>query len=157
MTKADAYQDIGNVAATIRQGIDRLRSAIARLEDAQVALGQLSLTTTQREVLNYLAERVKSQVTSPPDVSDLDRNDREHEVLAWLEGHGFQETWQLSPTLVSMAYNTKGLNALSEGFHDGQLMQAVEWLAATHVVHDTLAEVDANAAHIAEVTGSQES
>ena len=143
--------ELNNPAAAARRAADDLRDAVLKAQllalehDERFSLeGRKTVAGLQREATandNILLDQLT--------LSDL-----EDEVALWLEERGFQEAWDLAPTLAAAGFNTDRLERLTEtlGEEDPRALGgALEWLGATLGLLELADEVGRSAARISEL------
>jgi signal transduction histidine kinase len=87
----------------------------------------------------------------PPDLSAVERNDRELEIENWLKTKGVDKGWELAPSLVDMGYNHLTLDDLAGGFTSRQLPVIIQWHCHHHLINSLLSEINLGTGRIAEI------
>jgi signal transduction histidine kinase len=149
---AGLAHELNNPAAAARRAADDLRDAVL---EAQL----LSLEHDERfspQARERLAGVLRA--TSGTDDLILDPialSDLEERVALWLEGHGFEEGWDLAPKLVAAGLATDCLERLGEDLGDDRtLADALEWLGATLGLLGLADEVGRSTARISQLVGA---
>ncbi|MBS1690831.1 MAG: histidine kinase [Actinobacteria bacterium] len=131
---------ITGAISDLRTGTGAMREELATVvRDGMTAEGLLALITLQDEVVEQIPKS-KSQPRSA-----LHRSDREDALCEWLDDHGIDDSWQLSPTLAEAGLDTDWLDGVAELVtsatgHAGTLRAALGWL--THTVNAELRMYD---------------
>ena len=84
-------------------------------------------------------------------MDSLDQSDREDEVAIWLEDHGVEEAWDVSPTLVSAGLDEEWLDDLADRISDEAIPGVLGWLAAEINGDELLREIKDSSARISEL------
>ena len=148
---AGIAHEINNPAAAAQRGASQLREEISRLQRAQMALSGAGLPPEGLEKLMDLDQLAQERAVQPLGLDSLDRSDREYEIETWLEDHGFENTWQLAPTLVDLGYEGDQLEDLASRFPNDQIPVIIEWLEASYSIYSLLEEISQGASRISEI------
>ncbi len=148
---AGLAHELNNPAAAARRAAGQLRTALAGLAGAGVAIagGDAAL----RERLQALTEEVAARAAAA-DLSDaLDRGDREDAIAEWLEDAGVGEAWSLAGDLVEAGADVDWLAGLAaaDGARVGDL---VRWVAAASAADRLLAQVEESTARLSQLVGA---
>ncbi|HEX6710907.1 MAG TPA: cyclic nucleotide-binding domain-containing protein, partial [Rubrobacter sp.] len=134
-------------AGRLREGSESLRSLGVRLARA-AARGDIEpaqLDDLERLINEFLG---RGRV---PALDTLTRSDREDEVGLWLEDHGIEEAWELSPTLVGASLGIADLELVQETVPQGALADALRYLEAVLGVTGFVDEVEESTARISKL------
>src|SRR5215831_13430290 len=101
---AGMAHELNNPAAAALRSADQLKTAVAQLEDAQLRLSTLGISTTQHDTLVRLGRAAHERARHPNDMGALAQSDRESLLEDWLEKQGIEPAWEYAPTLASMGY-----------------------------------------------------
>ena len=146
---AGLAHELNNPAAAARRAADELREAARKAQ--LLALEQNGrFSAAGRAALAKLLGEAEANSASP---DPLALSDREDELGNWLDGRGFEEPWELAPTL-AVSFEAQRLEDLIAEIGDEQLRDAVGWLAATLELTGLAADVSRSAAHISELVGA---
>lgn len=145
---AGLAHELNNPASAASSGAKRLAAALRDVGRAAHAVGRLTLTDSQRE----LVLRVVAQCQAPDVVAmtPLEKADRDERYETWLSSHGALEEW--STPLGYGGVSIETLDALAATLAGGALNAALEWIAlsassgamtaeverATHRIHDVV-------------------
>ncbi len=146
---AGLAHELNNPAAAARRAADQLREAARKAQ--LLALEQNErFSAAGRAALVKLLRDAEANSASPDPLALLARED---ELGDWLEERGFEEEWELAPTLAA-GFDVQRLEDLSSQLGDEPLKDAVGWLAATLELTGLAAEVSTSAARISELVGA---
>ena len=146
---AGLAHELNNPAAAAQRAADQLRQATR--EAQLLALehdGRIS--AAGRAALARLLSEAEANRAS---LDALALSDREDELCDWLDGRGFEEAWELAPTLAA-SFEAQRLEDLAAEIGDEPLKDAVGWLAATLELTGLAADVSRCAARISELVGA---
>lgn len=87
----------------------------------------------------------------PAAMSALDRADAEDVVAEWLESHGVDDAWELSPALVDAGWTTELLESAVGGVSEELARHLARWLALRSAAEQVLGEVTIAARRISEL------
>jgi signal transduction histidine kinase len=148
---AGMAHELNNPAAAAQRSAGQLRAAVAQLQDTQLHLGGLDLSSAQREMLVQLDRTAQERATHPTDMDALAQSDRASHLEGWLEEQGIEHAWEHAPTLAGMAYESGDLAALRQTFSAQQFPAVIAWLSHTSTVYGLLEEIAQGAGRIAEL------
>lgn len=138
---AGMAHELNNPAAAAQRSADQLRAVVTQLQDAQLRLGALELSSVQRDALLNLDRVARARAMQPSDIDAIAQSDRASQLEDWLQEQGIERAWEYAPILASMAYTTGDLAALRQIFSVQQLPAVVAWLGQTYNVYSLLEEV----------------
>jgi signal transduction histidine kinase len=146
---AGLAHELNNPAAAGRRAADQLRQATRKAQ--LLALehdGRFS--AAGRAAMAKLLREAEANSGSP---DPLALSAREDELEEWLDRRGFDEVWELAPTL-AVSFEAQRLGDLASEIGDEPLKDAVGWLAATLEITGLAADVSRSAARISELVGA---
>ncbi len=150
---AGLAHELNNPAAAARRAAEDLREETLKTQRAALAHDE-RFTPAQREMLGRLGREVVKSSGAPVFLDTLERSDREDELVDWLEDHGIEDGYELSPTLVSAGLDAGRLDSLAEGpegLHEEALVGALEWLGATLTLATLASEIGQSTGRISEL------
>jgi signal transduction histidine kinase len=149
---AGLAHELNNPAAAARRAAYDLRGAV--LEAQLLALEHDERFSPEgRETLAGVLRETSG--TGDVTLDPIALSDLEEQVTLWLEGRGFEEAWDLSPTLVAAGLATDRLERLGEGLGDDRtLAGALKWLGATLGLLGLADEVGRSTARISQLVGA---
>jgi signal transduction histidine kinase len=107
-----------------------------------------------RLVLKDLSARAAEAARHPSDLDAMTRADREADMEAWLEKHGFEEPWEMAPALVSAGFDCAALDSVAQELSGEALTAAVAWLGAALPVYALAYEIGNGSSRISEIVGA---
>ncbi len=81
-------------------------------------------------------------------------SDLEEDLALWMEDHGVDEGWEISPTLAGAGLDTAWLEDLAEHVPEEALGDVLGWLRATMAGGELLREIEGGSARISELVGA---
>jgi signal transduction histidine kinase len=81
-------------------------------------------------------------------------SDLEEDLALWMQDHGVEEGWEISPTLVGAGLDTSWLEGLAERVPEQALGGVLGWLRATMAGSELLREIEGGSARISELVGA---
>lgn len=148
---AGMAHELNNPAAAAQRSADQLRAAVAQLQNAELRLGALELSSAQRDALLNLDHLAQERAMQPSDMDAIAQSDRASQLEDWLQEQGVERAWEYAPILASMAYTTNDLTALAQSFGMQQLPAVVAWLGQTYAVYSLLEEIAQGTGRIADL------
>lgn len=148
---AGMAHELNNPAAVARQGAEQLRTSIARLEQAQFALGEAGLTDRQHEVIGELEAEAEKRARKPSVLDLIARSDLEQEVEEWLDQNGIEDPWEHTSTLVTMGMCAAELKDLTTRFDPLVIPVVVDYFGSKFTAYTLLEEIGHGAKRVAEI------
>ena len=151
---AGLAHELNNPAAAIGRSATEARGAFWEASEKAAELGRLSLSDEQRYFVAGLPEEVAQRPEDVPSLDSLEMSDLEDELALWMEDHGVEEGWEISPTLAGAGLDTAWLGGLAERLPEEALEGVLGWLRATMAGDELLREVEGGSARISELVGA---
>jgi signal transduction histidine kinase len=146
---AGLAHELNNPAAAGQRASDQLRQATRKAQLLGLKHdGRFS--AAERAALAKLLHEAEANSAS---LDPLVLSAREDELGDWLDGRGFEEAWELAPTLAA-SFEAQRLEDLAAEIGEEPLKDAVGWLAATLEITGLAADVSRSAARISELVGA---
>jgi signal transduction histidine kinase len=98
--------------------------------------------------LTGLQEGFVARVATAPELTALQRADREDELGDWLDGHGIGGAWDLAAVFVPAGLGTEDLEQVAGAVAGADLEAALRWLAYTVETESLLLEIAESTARI---------
>jgi signal transduction histidine kinase/predicted CoA-binding protein len=154
---AGIAHELNNPASAARRGSEHLRSNIESLQRTIMRFHQMGFSSRQWEEASELHEIALKTANQPVELDSLRRSDLEEEIESWLDFHGVEESWEYSPILVNLGYQTADLEKLVKTFHDSQFVIALQWLCTLFTIYNLLAEINQGTTRIGQIVASLKS
>jgi signal transduction histidine kinase len=148
---AGVAHELNNPAAAVRRGASQLTEAIEQLTEIRAKLNTFPFSPEQREFIQSLEQRAKEHAISPPEMNAVIRSDKQALLEDWLDDRGFQDGWDLAPTMVNLGLSMNELDSISERFQSNETFTVISWLAATYDIYNLLTEINQGADRISEI------
>ena len=137
---AGLAHELNNPASALVRDTPALRTAMDRALAARTALERVELSAPQQRLVEELESRTRA-ATATPDVTALDRAEREEALEERLAALGVGRAWEAAAPLVALDLDRGVLDDVAEAFGTERLPTLVAWLAAAASVHTLLEEI----------------
>jgi signal transduction histidine kinase len=151
---AGLAHELNNPAAAIGRSAAEAREAFREAAEKAAELGGLPLTEEQRSFVAGLPQEVAQRSGTAASPDSLEVSDLEDELAQWMEDHGIEEGWEISPTLVGAGLDMAWLEGLAERVPEEALGGVLGWLMATMAGGELLREIEGGSARISELVGA---
>jgi signal transduction histidine kinase len=151
---AGLAHELNNPAAAIGRNASEAREAFREASERAAELGGLPLGEEQRFFVAGLPEEVMRRSETAGSLDSLEASDLEEELALWMEDHGVEEGWEISPTLAGAGLDTAWLEGLARRLPEEALGGVLGWLRATMTGDELLREVEGGSARISELVGA---
>ena len=149
---AGLTHELNNPATAAARATASLRERLAGLWDELAGLAGAGVTAGQ---LASLADLVgEAAGAERPPLSPLEAADREDELGGWLDAHGVEEAWELTPPLVAAGVDAAWLERVAAAVPAAALGRAVGLAAVTCEAGSLLDEVSEAARRISALIGA---
>ena len=150
---AGLAHELNNPASVSRRAAGRLREGSENLRFLGVRLARAAareeMDLAQLDAMEGLINEFLGR--RAPVLDSLKRSDREDEVALWLEDHGIDEAWDLSPTLVGAGLCIADLELVEEVVPPAALAEALRYLEAALGVSGFVEEIEESSARISKL------
>jgi signal transduction histidine kinase len=152
---AGLAHELNNPAAAVRSATGRLAAHRQKLPGLVTALVRHRLSDESLELLRRLRS-----VGSPGSLgeggaeSELERGEREEELLDWLDDRGVDEAWDVAATLAGVGLSSGGLAELEQALPESALGDALLWLSCGIDSDLLVHEIHASSTRISELVSS---
>lgn len=148
---AGIAHEINNPSAAVVRGSNQLRNEISHLQDAQIKLGMLNLSTTSFDAIQKLEDIAKQRAIQPIELDSISRSDREYEMETWLDEQRIENAWEFAPILVNTGFQIADLENLISNYNPDQLPTILQWLGVTCTVYSLLEEITQGSGRISDI------
>jgi signal transduction histidine kinase len=149
---AGLAHELNNPAAAAARSAQEAREAFREASSRAVKLGELEMSPAERAFVAGLPKEVAERAEGAPALDSLERSDREDEVATWLEDHGVEEAWELSPTLVGAGLDVDWIRDLAHRLSSEESAgDVLAWLAAEISGDELLREIRQASVRISEL------
>ena len=156
---AGLAHELNNPAAASRRAAGRLREGSENLRFVGMRLARAAarrkIGPAQLDALERIVREALGRDKAPA-LDTLKRSEREDEVGLWLEDHGVEEAWDLSPTLVGAGLDIADLELLEDSVPPGAFADALRYLEATLGVAGLVDEVEESSMRISKLVATME-
>jgi signal transduction histidine kinase len=151
---AGLAHELNNPAAAIGRSAAEAREAFREASEKAAELGGLPLSDQQRALVAGLPEVVAKRSAVAASLDPLEASDLEDELAMWMEDHGFDGAWEISPTLAGAGLDTAWMEDLAERVPEEALAGVLAWLQTAMVGDELLREIEDGSARISELVGA---
>jgi signal transduction histidine kinase len=151
---AGLAHELNNPAAAIGRSAAEAREVFQEASERAAELGNLPLTEEQRSFVAGLPQEVGQRSGTAAALDSLEVSDLEDELAMWMEDHGVEEGWEISPTLVGAGLDIAWLERLAERVPEQSLGGVLGWLRAMMAGGELLREIEAGSERISELVGA---
>jgi signal transduction histidine kinase len=149
---AGLTHELNNPATAAARATASLRERLAGLWDELAGLAGAGVTAGQLAALADLVGEAAG--AERPPLSPLEAADREDELGRWLDAHGVEEAWELTPPLVAAGVDAAWLERMAAAVPAAALGRAVGLAAVTCEAGSLLDEVSEAARRISALIGA---
>ena len=149
---AGLTHELNNPATAAARATASLRERLAGLWDELAGLAGAGVTAGQLAALADLVGEAAG--AERPPLSPLEAADREDELGGWLDAHGVEEAWELTPPLVAAGVDAAWLERVAAAVPSAALGRAVGLAAVTCEAGSLLDEVSEAARRISALIGA---
>jgi signal transduction histidine kinase len=148
---AGMAHELNNPAAAALRGSKQLKDIIHKLQKIQFELGEMNLSTEQRNVFETYNQLMLKKAKQPSILDALSRSDQENEIEEWLEKKEITDAWEFAAMLVSVGLSMDELSGLAENFDTQQFPTVINSLSHIYFTHNLLEEIGQGAGRISEI------
>lgn len=138
---AGLAHELNNPASALKRSAIELRERMQNLLRIGSALMTLDVSKEQLQAAAALRDSLMTR--KPPELTSVQRSEREDELSDWLEAHGVPEPWVVAENLADMGATITELDelaALMDGV-EGAIPFGVRWIEGTAGAHRMVAEI----------------
>ena len=149
---AGLAHELNNPAAAVGRSAKEAREAFRESSARAVRLGELEMSPEDRAFVAGLPDDVAQRTKVAPALDSLEQSDKEDEIAIWLENHGVEEAWELSPTLVGAGLDVDWIRDLADRLSSEESAgDVLAWLAAEISGDELLREIRQASVRISEL------
>ena len=160
---AGLAHELNNPASAVRRAAGRLREDLRGLNELSLGFARSAATggigAAELEALQEIVEQALEDAARPeaavPD--PLERSEQEDEVAAWLEEHGVEDGWDLSPAFVGAGLDAEGLERATVRLSEHVRPEALRYLGAMLRAAGLVGEAEAGSARVSALVGAVKS
>jgi signal transduction histidine kinase len=151
---AGLAHELNNPAAAIGRNAAEAREAFQDASERAAELGGLPLTEEQRSFVAGLPAEAARKSEAAVSLDSLEMSDLEEDLALWMEDHGVDEGWEISPTLAGAGLDTAWLEGVAGRVPEAVLGGVLGWLRATMAGDELLREIEGGSARISALVGA---
>ncbi len=151
---AGLAHELNNPAAAARRAAADLLTVAGGFPALTCRLNQRKLSTAQSEAVAQIQRDIAARPHSTTPLDPLTRNDREEEVLTWLERHHIADAWKLASILVGTGLDRAWLEGISKQFPEEAMGDVLRWMTGTLSLQELTQQVERSTSRIAELVNA---
>jgi signal transduction histidine kinase/predicted CoA-binding protein len=148
---AGVAHELNNPAAAVQRGAEQLQNELLSLQEAEKSLGQLDLTSEQKEIIQSLSSEIQNRAKKPSDLDAITRSDLEMEFEDYLERQGIENAWEFASSIVNVGQTLESLSKLTDTFTKEQFPSIISWMVAYYDVYSLVFEVEQGSKQISQI------
>jgi PAS domain S-box-containing protein len=150
---AGLSHELNNPAAAAQRASDQLSDCLAKRDaSARSLVGVLS--DVGWDTLTATLEKAHA---TAGELDALAISDQEMEIEEWLEGHGIERAWEMSPRLVKSGIDSEMLSELASALPAQALVPAIDWLGESLAARELTDVVARSVSRISQLVGAVKS
>jgi signal transduction histidine kinase len=154
---AGIAHELNNPASAARRGSEHLSNAIQYFQQTFRKFHEMGFSNQQWEKATELQDYAFQRAKKPVDLDSLGRSDLEEEIENWLDLREIENSWEHSPILANLGYQTRDLEKLEATFPGPKLVVALRWLCTLFTIYSLLEEINQGTTRIGEIVKSLKS
>jgi signal transduction histidine kinase len=151
---AGLTHELNNPAAAAVRATATLRERVAKMRRKLGVIAEGPFSRDALTALLEIQERTAERVAKAPALSPLEASDREDLLTDWLEEHGIDRAWQVSPTFVQAGLDVDWLEQVAATVGENMLPNAVGWLNYTVETELLMNEIDDSTTRISHLVNA---
>ena len=151
---AGLAHELNNPAAATRRAAADLLTVASGLPSLACHLNKRQLSTAQSDAIAQIQREIASRPRPTMALDSLTRNDREEEVLTWLEQHRIADAWKLASILVNAGLDRGWLEEVGQQFPGEAIGDVLGWMTATLSLQELSQQVERSISRIAELVNA---
>ena len=154
---AGLAHELNNPAAAARRAAADLLTVASGVPALACRLNKRQLSTAESDTVARIQREIASRPLPATSIDPLTRNDREDEVLTWLEQHQVADSWKLASLLVSAGLDRAWLEGIRKQFPEDAIGDVLGWIAGTLSLQELIQQVERSTSRIAELVNAVKS
>jgi signal transduction histidine kinase len=138
---AGLTHELNNPAAAAGRAAAALRERFAGMRHKLALLSEGAIDAAALRGLTGLQEEFVARIDGLPEISTLERSDREDALGDWLDEHGVPQPWDLAAVFVGAGLGSEDLERVAAAVAPSFLEAALRWLAYTVETETLLVEI----------------
>jgi signal transduction histidine kinase len=151
---AGLTHELNNPAAAASRATSALRERVAGMRHKLALLAEGRFDGEQLRRLTELQERFVAGIGAVPELSALERSDREDELGDWLDDHDVERPWELAAVFVPAGLDPAALELVADAVDADFLEPALRWLSYTVETELLLGEILDSTSRISHLVGA---
>ncbi len=141
--------------SALRERVSKMRRKLGHLAKADVdADALIALTELQETAVEKLAKLAAAPESDATKLTPMQVGDAEDELSDWLEDHGVDDAWDLSPTLVAAGVDVGWLDEVADTVPAELLPDGIHWVAYALETEQLMIEIEDSTERISTLVGA---
>jgi signal transduction histidine kinase len=151
---AGLAHELNNPAAAARRAAAELLTVASGFPALACRLNKQQLSTVQSDAIAQIQRDIASRPRPTVPLDPVTRNDREEEVLAWLERHRIADAWKLAGILVGAGLDCAWLEHIGKEFPEEAIADVLGWMTGTLSLQELTQQVERSTSRIADLVNA---
>jgi signal transduction histidine kinase len=149
---AGLAHELNNPAAAIRRTAANLAEQLTDQTALIMTMARRALEETAIDAIEQLWHLTRER--GSPNLSTLERSEREEETASWLEGQAVANAWELASVFTDAELRINDLERFADAVPDVFLSDALAWMAGNIEADRMVAEISSAAGRVSELVSS---
>jgi signal transduction histidine kinase len=151
---AGLAHELNNPAAAARRAAAELLTVASGFPALACRLNKQQLSTVQSDAIAQIQRDIASRPRPTVPLDPVTRNDREEEVLAWLERHRIADAWKLAGILVGAGLDCAWLEHIGKEFPEEAIADVLGWMTGMLSLQELTQQVERSTSRIADLVNA---
>ena len=151
---AGLAHELNNPAAAAQRSAAELQKTLVKWQALTHEIEAVAFKENQTEWLNNFRQDVTRRFESRVKLEALERIDLVDQLQSWLEAGGIESAWEVAPAMVNYGWTIEALKELKTS---ASFKLSVQWLGASCLMMELLAEVQLTAARVSGIVRAMKS
>jgi signal transduction histidine kinase/hemoglobin-like flavoprotein len=148
---AGLAHELNNPASAAQRAAEGLRDSMRELREVNRTLADEVLSREQRDLIAVFEDNLLNQAASVSALVSLEQSDLEHELEAWLNGHGISSQAGLAAGFAEAGIDCTALDRLGERFRGEVLSRLLSRVVSSAVAERLTREIETSMERISEL------
>ncbi len=145
---AGLAHELNNPAAAAQRSAAELQKTLVKWQALTHEIESVGFKENQTEWLNEFMKDATRRFESPVKLEALEKIDLVDQLQSWLEANGVESAWELAPAMVNFGWNVESLEELKTSTF---FKLSIQWLGASCLMMELLAEVQHTTERVSEI------
>jgi len=123
--------ELNNPSSAAQRAASGIQTELSAITDGRHRLVALCLTKEQVAAIQQWEKHVRVRSLESVHRGQIDVAAREDDITHWIQGHGFQDAWQIAPELAELGVEAYDLDPLVDFLDESAIQVVLEQFAST--------------------------